>query len=90
MLKKLNLDPKAFDPRTVMSMISRAKDKLMIPRQFAADAAGDYFREKVADVYKLYEKEMRNACALDFDDIIMKTVLMLQSLSLIHISICKH
>lgn len=79
LLKQLNLDPKAFDPRTVISMISCAKDKLMTPKQFAADATGDYFREKVADVYKLYEKEMRKACALDFDDIIMKTVLLLQS-----------
>ena len=79
MLKHVNLDPKAFDPRTVIGMISRAKDKLMTPKQFAADAAGDYFREKVAEVYKLYEKEMRKACALDFDDIIMKTVLLLQS-----------
>ena len=78
-LKQLNLDPKTYDPRTVIGMISRAKDKLMTPKQFAADAAGDYFREKVADVYKLYEKEMRKACALDFDDIIMKTVLLLQS-----------
>ena len=48
-MKKLNLDPKTFDPRTVMGMISRAKDKLMTPKQFAADAAGDYFREKVSD-----------------------------------------
>ena len=38
-MKKLNLDPKTFDPRTVMGMISRAKDKLMTPKQFAADAA---------------------------------------------------
>ena len=78
-LKQLNLDPKTFDPRTVISMISRAKDKLMTPRQFAADARGDYFREKVAEVYKLYEKEMRRASALDFDDIILKTVQLLQS-----------
>ena len=78
-LKMLNLDPKAFDPRTVIGMISRAKDKLMTPKQFAADAAGDYFREKVADVYRLYEREMKKACALDFDDIIMKTVLLLQN-----------
>lgn len=78
-LKQLNLEPKTFDPRTVIGMISRAKDKLMTPKQFAADAAGDYFREKVADVYKRYEKEMRKACALDFDDIIMKTVLLLQN-----------
>ena len=78
-LRQLNLDPKTYDPRTVISMISRAKDKLMTPGQFRSDAAGDYFREKVADVYKLYEKEMRKACALDFDDIIMKTVLLLQN-----------
>ena len=78
-LRQLNLDPKAFDPRTVMGMISRAKDKLMTPRQFRADAAGDCFREKVADVYQLYEKEMKKASALDFDDIIMKTVLLLQN-----------
>ena len=78
-MKKLDLDPKNFDPRTVMGMISRAKDKLMTPRQFSADAAGDYFREKVADVYRDYEKAMKKACALDFDDIIMKTVLLLQN-----------
>ena len=78
-MKKLDLDPKNFDPRTVMGMISRAKDKLMTPRQFSADAAGDYFREKVADVYHDYEKAMKKACALDFDDIIMKTVLLLQN-----------
>lgn len=78
-MKKLNLDPKTFDPRTVMGMISRAKDKLMTPKQFAADAAGDYFREKVSDIYRQYEKEMKKACALDFDDIIMKTVLLLQN-----------
>ena len=76
-MKKLSLDPKNFDPRTVIGMISRAKDKLMTPKQFAADAAGDYFREKVSDIYRLYEKEMKKACALDFDDIIMKTVLLL-------------
>ena len=62
-----------------MGMISRAKDKLMTPKQFAADAAGDYFREKVSDIYHQYEKEMKKACALDFDDIIMKTVLLLQN-----------
>ena len=77
-LKRMNLDPKAYDPRTVMGMISRAKDKLMTPKQFAADARGDYFREKVAEVYSAYENEMKKACALDFDDIIMKTVLLLQ------------
>ncbi len=51
----------------------------MTPKQFAADAAGDYFREMVSDIYRQYEKEMKKACALDFDDIIMKTVLLLQN-----------
>lgn len=77
-MKKLRLDPKVFDPRAVMSMISRAKDKLMTPRQFDEEARGDYYREKVSDIYRDYEKAMRKACALDFDDIIMKTVLLLQ------------
>lgn len=77
-MRRLNLDEKTFDPRTVMGMISRAKDKLLTYKQFRADAAGDYFREKVADVYEQYEKEMKRSSALDFDDIIMKTVLLLQ------------
>lgn len=78
LLRRLNLDEKIYDPRMVMGQISRAKDKLMTPKQFKADAQGDYVREKVGDVYALYEKEMKKACALDFDDIIMKTVLLLQ------------
>ena len=45
-MKKLDLDPKNFDPRTVMGMISRAKGQTDDPRQFSADAVGDYFREK--------------------------------------------
>lgn len=77
-LRQLNLDEKIYDPRMVMGQISRAKDKLMTPKQFRVDAHGDYVREKVADVYERYEKEMKKACALDFDDIIMKTVLLLQ------------
>lgn len=77
-LRQLNLDEKIYDPRMVMGQISRTKDKLMTPKQFRVDAHGDYVREKVADVYERYEKEMKKACALDFDDIIMKTVLLLQ------------
>ena len=65
-MKKLDLDPKNFDPRTVMGMITRAKDKLMTPRQFSADAAGDYFREKVADIYRDYEKAMKKGLCTRF------------------------
>lgn len=77
-LRRLKLDEKIYDPRMVIGTISRAKDKLMTPKQFRADASGDHMREKIADVYELYEKNMRKASALDFDDIIMKTVLLLQ------------
>ncbi len=78
-LKRLNLDPKTFDPRAIMGMISRAKDNLILPNVYAEEAAGDFFKSKVAEVYALYEKVMRNANALDFDDIILKTVLLLQN-----------
>lgn len=78
LLRRLNLDEKVFDPRMIIGAISRAKDKLKTPKMFAADARGDFMNEKIADVYALYEKEMKKACALDFDDIIMKTVLLLQ------------
>lgn len=78
-LKRLNLDAKAFDPRTVMRMISSAKDNLILPNVYAEQAAGDYYKSKVAEIYALYEKLMRNANALDFDDIILKTVLLLQN-----------
>lgn len=78
-LKRLDLDPKKFDPRTVMRMISQAKENLLLPDVYAEQTAGDFFKTKVAEVYALYEKLMRNANALDFDDIILKTVLLLQN-----------
>ncbi len=65
-MKKLRLDPKVFDPRAVMSMISRAKDKLMTPRQFDEEARGDYYREKVSDIYRDYEKAMRKSLCAGF------------------------
>ena len=77
-LKDLDLDEKVFDPRQIINMISHAKDVLQTPESFAAHANGEFFRSKVAEVYKRYEKQMRDANALDFDDIIMKTVQLLQ------------
>lgn len=77
-MRRMNISDKTFEIKTVIGMISRAKDKLMTPKQFRMDAAGDFFRDKVADIYAAYEKEMKKASALDFDDIIMKTVLLLQ------------
>ncbi len=77
-LKRLDLDEKTFDPRAVMSEISRAKDNLILPEAYK-EQANDYYKNTIAEVYALYEKMMKNANALDFDDIILKTVLLLQN-----------
>ncbi|MCL1866886.1 MAG: UvrD-helicase domain-containing protein, partial [Oscillospiraceae bacterium] len=75
-MKDLNVSEKAFAPRMVFSAISRAKDKLITPERFKTDIDGkrDYFAETVKEVYSLYQKRLKSANALDFDDIIMKTV----------------
>lgn len=78
-LKQLNMDDKAFDPKAMMNEISRAKDNLISARLYAVQAAGDYYKGKVSDVYTLYQKKMKEANALDFDDIIMKTVELLRN-----------
>src|SRR5699024_9554557 len=77
-LKQLNMDDKAFDPKKMMNEISMAKDNLISARLYAVQAAGDYYKGKVSDVYTLYQKKMKEANALDFDDIIMKTVELLR------------
>lgn len=77
-IRKLALDEKIYDPRMVMGMISRAKDQLISPKKFREQTEGDFVRSKVAHVYEAYEKEMQKASALDFDDIIVKTVYLLQ------------
>ena len=77
-LRRLNLDEKVFAPRTVMSAISRAKDNLITPKVYAAKAQDDFQKSKIAEIYTLYQKELKNANALDFDDIIMKTVQLLR------------
>ncbi len=80
-LKELNMDEKAFPPRLCLSMISKAKDKAQHPDAFSkvADRAGDYRMEKIAQVYEGYQKRLHDATALDFDDIILKTVELLDA-----------
>ena len=80
-LKELNMDEKAFPPRLCLSVISKAKDKAQHPDEFAkvADRAGDYRMEKIAQVYEGYQKRLHDANALDFDDIILKTVELLDA-----------
>ena len=80
-LKELNMDEKAFPPRLCLSVISKAKDKAQHPDAFSkvADRAGDYRMEKIAQVYEGYQKRLHDANALDFDDIILKTVELLDA-----------
>lgn len=72
-LKELNLDDKKFAPRAVLATISDAKNKLLGPDAFAAEAR-DFFTEKAAAAYRLYQRKLSGNNALDFDDIIMLTV----------------
>ena len=73
-LKELNLSDKVFEPRVVISTISGAKDKLQSPKQFKAIHATDNRMSKIADIYALYQDRLKRNSALDFDDLIYKTV----------------
>ncbi len=70
----LDLSDKAFPPRMVLSMISSAKDKLIAPDEFENAANGDYRKMGIAKLYRLYQTRLRDANAVDFDDIIRLTV----------------
>lgn len=72
-LKELNIDEKKFTPRGMAAAISNAKNKCWNPEKFG-QMAGDFFETKAADVYKLYQRKLTENNALDFDDLIMKTV----------------
>ena len=76
-METLNLDPKRYPPRQFQSLISNDKNELQTPYQYLS-AAQNQFETIVADVYTMYEKRLKQANALDFDDLIMKTVQVLQ------------
>ncbi len=78
-IRDFGFDEKRFDPKGVMAAISRAKDNLITPEDFAAQAGEDYYKKTVARIYAEYQKRCRKASALDFDDIICKTVELLQT-----------
>ena len=79
-LKAFDIDEKALPPRLALSVISKAKDKRQGPELFARNAgkSGDYRMDRIAQLYAEYEKRLREANALDFDDIILKTVELLE------------
>ncbi len=76
-LKKLNLDDKQFAPRSVLSTISSAKNVLLDAKAFA-QKADDFYEQKVADVYALYQAKLKENNALDFDDLLFLAVRLLQ------------
>ena len=86
-LRELNYSEKAMDPKYIISVISNAKDKLINPKQFrekytnlldepfnAEKYKNDFSKSKIADVYALYQDRLKRNSALDFDDLISKTV----------------
>ncbi|AEH49468.1 DNA helicase PcrA [Parageobacillus thermoglucosidasius] len=72
-LKEKNIDPKKFDPRSILGTISSAKNELLSPEKFAKKA-GNYYEKIVSDVYEEYQKRLLRNHALDFDDLIMTTI----------------
>lgn len=73
-MNELDVSEKQFAPKTVLAEISFAKDKMIAPEQLLEDAGSDYRKKVIAKLYKLYMERMHDANALDFDDILCKTV----------------
>ena len=76
-LKELNLDPKQYAPNAIQNAISNAKNQLMGPKAMERDAE-NFFQKKVAEVYKSYARKLRTNNALDFDDLLMVSVVLLE------------
>ena len=75
----LQLDTKVYKERTLLGAISAAKNEMISPEEFRIQAEGDFTRKKIAEAYIEYEKEMRANNALDFDDLLVKTVQLFQT-----------
>lgn len=77
-LKYLQLDPKQYKERAILNAISAAKDELINAEQYELRAQGDFLKETYARAYREYEKRLRDSNALDFDDLICKTIQLLE------------
>ena len=76
--KRLEIDTKQIKERAILSMISKAKDELITPEEFALEARGDLRKAKIAEAYKEYQAALKRNNALDFDDLLLKTVELFQ------------
>lgn len=72
--KRLQIDTKQLKERTILGAISSVKDELISPPEYELNAAGDYRKQKIASAYREYQETLRKNNAMDFDDLIMKTV----------------
>lgn len=77
--RRLNIDTKIYKERTLMAKISHAKDEMISPEEMELNAGGDFNEKKIAAVYKEYQATLRKNNALDFDDLIVKTVELFQN-----------
>ena len=77
-LKELNLDPKKYEPRTLLGMISNHKNELRTPQEAAALVGNNPYEKVISDVYTAYEKKLKQNNVLDFDDLIMKAIQLFQ------------
>ena len=73
-MRDLAIDDKLFNDRSVLSEISNAKNEMLEPEQYTARSNGDFRKEKIATVYELYQKRLKENNAIDFDDIINYTI----------------
>lgn len=77
-LKKLNIDPKQYPERMVISQISKAKEQFISPSEYDKEASGEYRKMQIAKVYLAYQAQLKQSNALDFDDLLYKTVELFQ------------
>lgn len=77
--RKVDVDTKVFKERSLLSAISSAKNEMILPDEFELNAGGDFAKMKIAKVYREYEAQMRANNALDFDDLLVKTVQLFQT-----------
>lgn len=78
-LKEKNIDPKKFEPRAMLNAISTAKNSLITPEGFKAEA-GDFYQQQIATVYESYQRRLVKNQSLDFDDLIMQTIVLFKRL----------
>jgi len=76
-VKELNLNDKMYPPREIKTIISDAKNKLLMPGEWLKEAGDDFRNRKIHDVYERYEKRLKESNALDFDDLLVKTMVLL-------------